>query len=122
MVLIDAVAADRDDLFVLLARHFAEAGGFRDPDEIIRRLTEREKVLSTGIGGGVAVPHAQIRGLDGLELAASTHPEGLVYPTLDAQPGCSGPREGPRRRRADQLVGAASGEDFVALLGRLETG
>ena len=35
-----------------------------DPALVIDRLTEREKLGSTGFGGGVAIPHGKIDGLE----------------------------------------------------------
>ena len=86
MVLIDPQVEMRDDLFASFAAMVHEAGMIDAPDVMIERLLEREAILSTGIGGGVAVPHAQIPGLGRLVMAASTHPGGLDYPSLDNQP------------------------------------
>jgi PTS system nitrogen regulatory IIA component len=35
-----------------------------DPKVIVERLSERERLGSTGFGGGVAIPHGKIDGLD----------------------------------------------------------
>jgi PTS system nitrogen regulatory IIA component len=35
-----------------------------DPKTIVERLVERERLGSTGFGGGVAIPHGKIDGLD----------------------------------------------------------
>jgi PTS system nitrogen regulatory IIA component len=35
-----------------------------DPRVIVERLMERERLGSTGFGGGVAIPHGKIEGLD----------------------------------------------------------
>jgi mannitol/fructose-specific phosphotransferase system IIA component (Ntr-type) len=141
MVFLDPEVPTREDLFVLYGRHFAGAGAVADADDVILRLSEREEILSTGIGGGVAVPHAQIRGLGGLVMAASTHPDGLVYPALDTEPvrlvfcllgdtdtaaehlaGLARLARIARRGDAvERLVGAASPEEFIDTLGRLES-
>lgn len=34
-----------------------------DPNEVVERLTERERLGSTGFGKGVAIPHGKIAGL-----------------------------------------------------------
>lgn len=41
---------------------FAQASGL-DPGRIVESLTAREKMASTGLGQGVALPHARIKGL-----------------------------------------------------------
>ena len=86
MVLVAPAVARRDELFALFGRLFADADLVASADAVIERLLEREAILSTGIGHGVAVPHAQIPNLGRLAIAASTHPAGLDYPALDDEP------------------------------------
>lgn len=35
-----------------------------EPKQVVERLVERERLGSTGFGGGVAIPHGKIEGLD----------------------------------------------------------
>ncbi|MGD9252419.1 MAG: PTS sugar transporter subunit IIA [Holophagae bacterium] len=86
LVLIRPEVKGREDLLRLFASTFVDAGAVSSADEVVARLLEREAILSTGIGGGVAVPHAQVPGLGRLVMGASTHPDGLDYPALDHQP------------------------------------
>lgn len=140
MVLISPDVADRDGLFRLFGDMVAGAGFVSSADEVAAKLEEREKILSTGIGGGVAVPHAQLPGLGRLVMAASSHPDGLEYPALDDQPvrlvfcllgdanttadhlaGLARLARLARRRAAlEPLVAAADGRAFVAALEDLE--
>jgi nitrogen PTS system EIIA component len=57
-VMTDVVAADKPTLLKELAR---KAGSALDvpPDHIIAELIKREQLGSTGMGGGVAIPHAR---------------------------------------------------------------
>ncbi len=140
LVLIAPDAPDRRSLFDLFGLAFKQAGVVREADEVVSRLLEREAILSTGIGHGVAVPHAQVPGLGRLVMAASTHPQGLVYPALDEQPvrlvfcligdnstaadHLAGLARLARIARRDdtleQLVSTSSGDEFIAALSRLE--
>jgi PTS system nitrogen regulatory IIA component len=140
MVLISPDITDRAALFRRFGELFAEADLVESADEVVTRLLEREAILSTGIGGGVAVPHAQIPGLGRLAMAASTHPEGIEYPALDERPvkivfcllgdantaadhlaGLARLARLARRSSAlEPLVEAADGEAFLAVLRRLE--
>lgn len=86
MVLISPEVGERAELFRLFGDNFAAANLVESSEQVVSRLLEREAILSTGIGGGVAVPHAQIPGLGRLAMAASTHPDGIKYPALDSQP------------------------------------
>jgi mannitol/fructose-specific phosphotransferase system IIA component (Ntr-type) len=86
MVLISPEVGERSELFRRFGELFVKANLVESGEQVVSRLLEREAILSTGIGGGVAVPHAQIPGLGRLAMAASTHPDGLEYPALDKQP------------------------------------
>ncbi len=55
-------AASKKALFQQLAALLATAHGL-DARLVTERLAEREKLGSTGFGGGVAIPHAKIDGL-----------------------------------------------------------
>jgi mannitol/fructose-specific phosphotransferase system IIA component (Ntr-type) len=83
MVLISPEVGERAELFRRFGDLFVKADFVESGEQVVARLLEREAILSTGIGGGVAVPHAQIPGLGRLAMAASTHPDGLEYPALD---------------------------------------
>jgi PTS system nitrogen regulatory IIA component len=58
-------APNKKGLFQLLAAAAARRTGL-DAKTIAAVLTEREKVGSTGFGGGVAIPHGRIDGLNGV--------------------------------------------------------
>ena len=140
MVLISPEVGDRSELFRRFGELFVKAKLVESGEQVVSRLLEREAILSTGIGGGVAVPHAQIPGLGRLAMAASTHPDGLEYPALDEQPvqlvfcllgdantaadhlaGLARLARLARRREALRpLVAAANGGAFLDALRRLE--
>lgn len=54
--------ATKKALFQHLAAR-AESLGFADARPVAERLAAREKLGSTGFGGGVAIPHAKVDGL-----------------------------------------------------------
>ena len=63
------------------------AGGAAvDAADVLRVVEEREAVLSTGIGGGIAIPHGKAANVDSLVLAAGVAPEGVDFEALDGQP------------------------------------
>ena len=55
-------------------------------DEVLRAVQERETVLSTGIGGGVAIPHAKTDAVPTLRIAAGRTGTGVDYDALDGEP------------------------------------
>ena len=142
LVLIAPPVGSRDELFRLFAERLHGAGLVADREQVFDRLAEREAILSTGIGGGVAVPHAQVPGLGGLVMAASVHPGGLAYPALDQRPvrlvfclvggttttadhlaGLARLARLARSQEAlEKLIAAADPAEFVAILSALEEG
>lgn len=62
-VLADLAVGNARALFTALGGVANAAWGF-DAGVVAERLAEREKLGTTGFGGGVAVPHAKIDGLD----------------------------------------------------------
>jgi len=57
-----------------------DCGAFR------RAVFEREAVMSTGIGGGIAIPHVRIPEVTQITVGLGIAPEGVDYGTLDNQP------------------------------------
>ncbi|MEO0982117.1 MAG: PTS sugar transporter subunit IIA [Pseudomonadota bacterium] len=62
-ILADASAASRKQAFAALADLLARDTGF-SASEILSEVMERERLGSTAVGEGVAIPHARIDGLD----------------------------------------------------------
>jgi mannitol/fructose-specific phosphotransferase system IIA component (Ntr-type) len=57
-----------------------------DAGKILGDLLQREKAASTGIGHGIAVPHAYSTGLEGMIVALFRVPEGLDFGSIDEKP------------------------------------
>lgn len=57
-----------------------------DIGAILASVHEREQVLSTGIGDGIAIPHGRSPYVSDLVLAAGVSDEGIEYDALDGKP------------------------------------
>ena len=57
-----------------------------DLEEVIRVLLEREKLGSTGIGDGVAIPHGKLRGLKDLFISFGRSRGGVEFDSMDGKP------------------------------------
>ena len=71
--------AGRDGKEVLrtLSEKVADTGAVRSSEELLEKLLERERVGSTAIGGGVAIPHCKLAGLRDLVVAVGVVPDGV---------------------------------------------
>jgi mannitol/fructose-specific phosphotransferase system IIA component (Ntr-type) len=57
-----------------------------DIEPILTSVHERELVLSTGIGSGVAIPHGKTPYIDQLMVAAGVAPAAIEFDALDGRP------------------------------------
>ncbi len=64
-------AASRDQALRAIVHDLYGAGALLEEEEPYRRLVEREKVQSTALGGGIAIPHARTHYCDELRLAVA---------------------------------------------------
>ncbi|MFH1398401.1 MAG: PTS sugar transporter subunit IIA [Candidatus Omnitrophota bacterium] len=63
----------------------AESGKLKDKKALISVILKREKLGSTGIGNGVAIPHAKSNKIKNFILAFARKKEGLDYGALDGE-------------------------------------
>jgi PTS system nitrogen regulatory IIA component len=70
-----------------LADHLAGAyPGTLRADRVLEVLAEREKLASTGIGEGVAIPHGKMPGLDKLYAVFGVSRQGVDFASIDKRP------------------------------------
>ncbi len=55
-------------------------------DEIASVLMERERLGSTGIGGGIAIPHGKLDLIDSIVVGFGLSKKGVEYDSLDNKP------------------------------------
>lgn len=83
---IPLVSTTKSDLLRELVDVAANGAQVKDRAEVLRAVMEREEVLSTGIGHGVAIPHGKSASVNGLVLVAGVAPEGVDFEALDGKP------------------------------------
>src|SRR5512132_2150206 len=57
-----------------------------DAQRLLETLLEREKLGSTGIGEGVAIPHGKVPGLPGLLASFGRSLSGIDFRAIDGRP------------------------------------
>ena len=70
----------------ILANTIAESIPGMDADDIFRRLIAREKLGSTGIGHGIAIPHSRLPGCDATIAALITLKAPIDFDAIDGNP------------------------------------
>ena len=63
----------------------AEAG-LPGSKEVYDAIQERERLLSTGFGFGLAIPHAKLPGVNEFAIALGIHRGGVAYESIDDKP------------------------------------
>ena len=60
--------------------------GATSPEELIQVLLEREKLGSTGIGEGVAIPHGRLKRLKHFFISFGRSTRGMDFDSIDHKP------------------------------------
>lgn len=82
----DLEADSRDEVFDELIGLLEENGSLDFSDEALDALKDREEILSTGIGEGLAIPHAKMDEIDEFKAAFARIPDGVDFKSLDGKP------------------------------------
>jgi mannitol/fructose-specific phosphotransferase system IIA component (Ntr-type) len=69
-----------------LASAFSGTSVCKSVDELIAALVDREKIMSTGIGFGIAIPHAKIKGVREIAFAVGISQSGIDFDSMDGKP------------------------------------
>ena len=64
----------------------AESGCLNDAERFRTAVFDREAKVSTGLGEGVAIPHAKSAGVTKPGLSAMVVPQGVEFDSLDGKP------------------------------------
>jgi nitrogen PTS system EIIA component len=79
-------ALTRDEVLRQLVHHVYLAGKLDDEEAFYRAIIEREKIVSTGIGMGVAIPHAKLPSYDQFFIVLGILQKPVDWLSLDGAP------------------------------------
>lgn len=86
LVIDKIVSTDKRGVIREFAELLKSRARIRDEDELVRVLLEREALGSTGIGDGVAIPHAKLHPIGEMIVAFGRSDQGVEYESMDARP------------------------------------
>jgi PTS system nitrogen regulatory IIA component len=86
LVFPDLAATDKAGVLGELCAGLARAVPGLSPARLTETLLEREKLGSTGIGEGVAIPHGKLPGISGLIAAFARSRKGVDFASIDGKP------------------------------------
>lgn len=85
-VVTDLHGKTKDEVLRELARCLAAQHPGIDAERLVEVLWERERLGSTAIGDGIAIPHGKLAGLPGVIGCFALHRAGVNFDSLDGGP------------------------------------
>ncbi|MFT9077294.1 fructose-specific PTS transporter subunit EIIC [Ethanoligenens sp.] len=83
---LNATVGSKEEAIDKLIGLLNDEGCISDKDAFKKGILTRESHSSTGIGGGIAIPHAKVDAVKKAGLAAMTVPAGVDYQAMDKKP------------------------------------
>ncbi len=76
----------RDEALQTMTDVLFQSGKLQDPVAFYKAILDRERIVSTGIGMGVAIPHAKLHEYDEFFVAIGILQKGIEWNALDGAP------------------------------------
>jgi len=108
--IIDLHAADKAGVLQEMLDVITRSPKITNPKKFRKAILDREKLMSTGIGYGIAVPHARDRSVQDFVIAVGRIKSGVRYESIDDEPV-----------QLIFMIGASDSQDkdYIKLLSRL---
>jgi len=82
----DLEATTKQDVLVELISSLKKASLIKSTEEVVRVILDREKLGSTGIGDGIAIPHGKMKDLDQVLCVFGRSQKGVAFDAVDGKP------------------------------------
>ena len=86
VIVMDLKSETKDELLKEMVMILANSGKVRDWEHVYNDVLDREKIMSTGMDKGIAIPHAKSEGVVSACVAVGIKKEGIDFDALDKQP------------------------------------
>ncbi|MCK5188169.1 MAG: PTS sugar transporter subunit IIA, partial [Deltaproteobacteria bacterium] len=85
-VVLNLVSRTKEDAIRELVQAVSTSNKIHDKEELFKRVLEREQIEATGIGEGVAIPHARTDAIEGISVCLGISRKGIDYGSIDDKP------------------------------------
>lgn len=79
-------ATNKKDVIEELVNLAASSHMIKDRDQLLRDVMEREELVTTGVGHGVAFPHAKTSSAKGIVISFGRSENGVEFEAMDRKP------------------------------------
>lgn len=77
---------EMEDTINIMIDKALDLGKIKSKAEFLEAILEREEIVSTGIGLGVAIPHAKLKSIDNFFIILGLTKSGLDWDAIDRKP------------------------------------
>jgi fructose-specific phosphotransferase system IIA component len=86
MIITDLAADDQGAALAEIASFLAKKGVVSRAEDVVEKLFQREKLGTTGVGKGFAIPHCKIKGVQTPLVVLAVSRKGVEFKSLDGKP------------------------------------
>ncbi|MCH8028302.1 MAG: PTS sugar transporter subunit IIA [candidate division Zixibacteria bacterium] len=86
LIVFDLKAASKESVIEELVDLINVSNMVLDKDMLLKDIKDREELVTTGIGYGVAFPHAKTKSVKGIVIAFGRSNEGIDFEAIDHKP------------------------------------
>ncbi|MDE2811746.1 MAG: PTS sugar transporter subunit IIA [Gemmatimonadota bacterium] len=84
--IVDLKGESKEDIIAELVNSLPVGDAITDREQVLQAVLDREKIMSTGIGDGIAIPHGKSAAVTELVAAMGTQQRGMDFDALDGEP------------------------------------
>ena len=85
-VIADLTGKEKSEVLEEMANQLADRPAGLDPAQVLRVLQERERISTTAIGEGVAIPHGKLPTVEKISGLFARSLQGVDFASLDGEP------------------------------------
>ena len=86
LIVFDLKAASKESVIEELVDLINVSNMVSDKDRLLKDIKDREELVTTGIGYGVAFPHAKTKSVKGIVIAFGRSNDGIDFEAIDHKP------------------------------------
>ncbi len=85
-IMLNLATNDKYSLLETLVNLAAKSGKIKDINNVVQKVIDREKLMSTGVGKGIALPHAKTNAVEDSVAALAILKNEIDFDSIDGKP------------------------------------